>query len=144
MSYGVFLGYKFAPGGRWNGEYLVADLDTFVDMPLDIYAPETKWWLQPHITEQVKLGRRGICFPLKPKYDSVNETYRGREASNADRYDEFGVLVASARFTADNAETEKNAEKTDAEADAKTTDPKENGKDVEAAESEAKVEEEEA
>ena len=42
MSYGIFLGYRLAPGGTWNGEYLVADLDDFVGMPLDIDAAETE------------------------------------------------------------------------------------------------------
>ena len=38
MSYGIFLGYRMAPGGKWSGEYLVADIYDFVDMPLDVYA----------------------------------------------------------------------------------------------------------
>ena len=29
MSFGIFMGYRLAPGGKWNGEYLVADLDDF-------------------------------------------------------------------------------------------------------------------
>ena len=36
MSYGVFLGYRLAPGGRWNGEYIVADLDDFAGKDLSI------------------------------------------------------------------------------------------------------------
>ena len=27
MRLGVFLGYRLAPGGNWNNEYLVADLE---------------------------------------------------------------------------------------------------------------------
>ena len=82
MSYGIFMGYRMAPGGKWSGEYLVADLFDFVDMPLDVYASEKKCVIRPHITEQIRLGKRGVCFPLKPKYDKVNLTLEGQEASS--------------------------------------------------------------
>jgi len=29
---GIFLGYRFAPGGRWNGEYLVENLEYFAGL----------------------------------------------------------------------------------------------------------------
>ena len=63
MSYGIFLGYRLGPGGGWNGQYLVADLTDFAGMNLTAYAPETQCWLKPHITEQVRLGKRGCVFP---------------------------------------------------------------------------------
>ena len=92
MSYGIFLGYRLAPGGRWNGEYIVQDLDTFIDMPLDAEASSTECYVHPHITEQVRLGARGICFPLKPAYDRANLTLDGRQSSsNHWKYDSFGV-----------------------------------------------------
>ena len=51
------------------------------------------------MTERVDLGRRGICFPLKPSYDRANETLSGRadaygireEGPLGSHYDEFGV-----------------------------------------------------
>ena len=39
MSYGIFMGYRLAPGGQWNGEYIVADLDDFVGGNFDVDAP---------------------------------------------------------------------------------------------------------
>ena len=35
MSYGVLLGYRLAPGGRWKGEYVVADLSDFIGKSLN-------------------------------------------------------------------------------------------------------------
>ena len=32
--FGIFLGYRLAPGGRWNGEYRVADLSDFTELDL--------------------------------------------------------------------------------------------------------------
>jgi hypothetical protein len=91
MQYGVFLGYRLAPGGRWNGEYLVADLDDFIGLPLDIHTPEREWYINPCITEQVKLGFRGAVFPLKPRYEQVNYTLEGREgAMSRWTYDQYG------------------------------------------------------
>ena len=29
---GIFWGYRFAPGGRWNGEYLVENLEYFAGL----------------------------------------------------------------------------------------------------------------
>ena len=34
MQYGSFLGYRFASGDHWKGEYLVADLSDFANQPL--------------------------------------------------------------------------------------------------------------
>ena len=36
MSYGVFLGYQLAPGGKWSGRYIVADLDDVVGKDLAV------------------------------------------------------------------------------------------------------------
>ena len=40
-------------------------------------APWGKW--TPHITKVVKMGRKGLHFPLKKKYDSVNTILEGAE-----------------------------------------------------------------
>ena len=29
---GIFLGYRIAPGGRWNGEYLVENIEYFAGL----------------------------------------------------------------------------------------------------------------
>ncbi len=75
MPYGIFLGYRLAPGGRWNGQYLVAAIEDFTGMSLNKDEPETECYIHPHITEQVAYGVADICFPLKPKYDRVNLTF---------------------------------------------------------------------
>jgi hypothetical protein len=66
----VFLGYRFAPGGTWNGEYLVEDFTYFMDLDFSQDAPGHARVLAPHITKQVRLPSRGkITFPLKRHYD---------------------------------------------------------------------------
>ena len=83
MSYGVFLGYRLAPGGRWSGEYIVADLDDFVGKDLRIDSAPSEWkHFSPHITKVVKLGKRGVVFPCKEKYDRVNTTLEGLEEAS--------------------------------------------------------------
>ena len=80
MSYGVFLGYRLAPGGRWNGEYIVVDLEDFAGQDLSINADPAKWYdFHPHITKVVKIGHRRLEFPCKAKYDRVNLTLDGIE-----------------------------------------------------------------
>ena len=99
-SYGIFLGYRLQPGGLWNGEYVVADLDDFVNSNFDWDAPGSDFRIYPHITERVDLGKRGVCFPLKPAYERANETLKGRKDADDVREggplypstDEFGVL----------------------------------------------------
>ena len=83
MQCGIFLGYRTSPGERWNGEYLVADLDDFVNVSLDVDADYPQFEVRPHITKQVKLGLDGIYFPLKRKYDWYNRTLEGLEAVSA-------------------------------------------------------------
>jgi hypothetical protein len=80
MQCGVFMGYRTSPGERWNGEYLVADLEDFVDKSLDIDADYSQFHIRPHITKQVKLGLDGVYFPLKQKYNWYNRTLAGRQA----------------------------------------------------------------
>jgi hypothetical protein len=80
MQCGIFLGYRTSPGERWNGEYVIADLDNFVNKSLDIDADYAQFQIYPHITKQVKLGLDGVFFPLKQKYDWYNRTLAGREA----------------------------------------------------------------
>ena len=99
MSYGIFLGYRLAPGGRWNGQYLVADIYDFIGMNLSAYAPETKCWLYPHVTEQVTLTKKGCVFPLKPKYDQISLTLDGNQdtwVENQWCYDIYGEPTVKA------------------------------------------------
>ena len=95
MSYGVLLGYRLAPGGRWKGEYVVADLSDFIGKSLHEDAEAKDFRIWPHITEQVKLGSRGVCFPLKPRYDKANLTLDGVESHAQDG---FGVPLGPTKF----------------------------------------------
>ena len=80
MSYGVFLGYRLAPGGKWTGEYLVADLEDFAGRDFSELADPRKWGdLHPHVTKVVKIGHMGLTFPCKAKYDRVNYSLDGIE-----------------------------------------------------------------
>ena len=81
LQCGIFLGYRLAPGGRWNGEYIVADLDDFVSKPLHSDARHTDFHIYPHITKQVKLDSKGIVSPLKEAYDKANFTLEGRSTA---------------------------------------------------------------
>ena len=94
MSYGIFLGYRLAPGGRWTGQYVVADIEDFIGKSMARDAKGTDHYIRPHHTDQVVLGRRGICFPLKNKYDRANMTIEAQDAMyneiNQLEYDEYG------------------------------------------------------
>ena len=71
--YGIFLGYRFPPGGAWNGEYLVEDLSYFTDLDFRVGALGHRKTLSPHITQQVRRPQGStIQFPLKKHYDNVN------------------------------------------------------------------------
>ena len=72
--YGIFLGYRFAPGGTWNGEYLVQDLSEFRGMDFSMDASGYSKVLAPHVTKGVSVPLPGIFFPLKKRYDRVNFT----------------------------------------------------------------------
>ena len=80
LSYGVFLGYRILPGCKWNGQYLVGDLDDFVGRTLAENEDRSKWHrFTPHITAMVALPHSGIAFPLKARYNKSNFTLEGRE-----------------------------------------------------------------
>ena len=115
MSYGIFLGYRLAPGSFWNKQYIVADIDDFIGASLSIDTPGTEWRLHPHLTEQIRLGKRGVCFPLKPVYDRANLTLEGRAATLGEyhlvEHDAYGVPTVSNKVqAADVSEPERSEE----------------------------------
>jgi hypothetical protein len=76
--YGIFLGYRLAPGGTWNGEYLVEDLSYFVDVDFRMDAPRHKKSVSPRVTKQVRLPQNGtVLFPLKKHYDKIKFSFEG-------------------------------------------------------------------
>ncbi len=36
MSFGILLGYRLAPGSKWTGQYIIADLSDFINKSLNI------------------------------------------------------------------------------------------------------------
>ena len=67
MQPGIFLGYRLAPGGRWNGEYLAVDLSDFTGHDLHVDADGYDARVTPRITKQVRVesphrvARQGEC-----------------------------------------------------------------------------------
>ena len=58
LSQGIFLGYRTAPGGKWTGDYLVADLNDFARLPLLSTAePGMFKNVRPHVTRTVNWTR---------------------------------------------------------------------------------------
>jgi hypothetical protein len=76
-SFGIFLGYRLAPGCRWNGEYLVADVTDFINLDLLEAASGHGIVIHEHITKVVRLPKEGYVFPLKQRYDFINTTVDG-------------------------------------------------------------------
>ena len=99
LAYGILLGYQMSPGGRWSGRYIVADIDCFALKSLDADEHYSNFDIRPHYTNVVKLGKRGIHFPLKRKYDWYNYTVEGRDAVTAEDQD-------SSDFESEETETE--------------------------------------
>ena len=102
-SYGIFLGYKLVPGGKWNGEYLVCDISDMLHADLNVEAYHADFRIWPHTTERVDLGKRGFVFPMKPRYEIANMTIGGVEDAYDSQqagpgmpkspYDEFGKYM---------------------------------------------------
>lgn len=80
MCTGIFLGYRTSPGGKWEGDYLVADLNDFSGLPLHARVePGTFRNVQPHITRTVHWTTHGSHFPLFARSLEHNETIVGIE-----------------------------------------------------------------
>jgi hypothetical protein len=78
------LGYRFAPGGHWSGEYLVVELPYFVGVEFRVDSPGHAKAMSPHVTKQVRLPKEGdMIFPLKRHYDWGNFTFEGVSGSRA-------------------------------------------------------------
>lgn len=74
------LGYRLGFGHRWRGDYMVADLDDFLELDLDQDAAPGPWGkVVPHITRKVEIPPWGIKHLLKEAYDLRNCTYDGRK-----------------------------------------------------------------
>ena len=80
MQTGILVGYRLAPGGIWNGEYVVMDLDDFAgkDLSQDSH-PSNFNQIYPHRTKQVEITELGsMHFPLQNIYNWYNNSLEGR------------------------------------------------------------------
>lgn len=71
--------YLLAPVGRGNREYLVADVEDFVSVRLDMSVPASPFRAHPHVTKRVTLGDGEVHYPVKAEYERKNGTLEGRE-----------------------------------------------------------------
>jgi hypothetical protein len=113
MSYGIFMGYRLAPGSRWNKQYIILDLDDFIGQSLHIDTPGSEYRVYPHLTEQIRLGKRGVCYPLKDVYDRANLTLEGRgsiEEYHHVTHDIFGVPSVTCRVQGGDLEVPERSE----------------------------------
>ena len=84
MCQGIFLGYRTAPGGKWAGDYLVADLNDFAGLPLHVdVEPGHFRNVRPHVTRTVNWTPAGATFPLFARSVEHNETIEGIEQCGA-------------------------------------------------------------
>jgi len=80
LSTGIFLGYRTAPGGEWNGDYIIADLNDFSGIGLHTKTEPGKFKnVRPHITRTVKWSPHGKNFPLFARSVQHNQTIEGIE-----------------------------------------------------------------
>ena len=60
LKFGIFMGYRLAPGGKWNGEYLVIDIARFTDIPLHYNTkPDLFPRMIPEITKTIDHAEKG-------------------------------------------------------------------------------------
>jgi hypothetical protein len=94
---GVFLGYWQNPGGRWNGEYLVAEIEEarqFIAEGCDLAASP-----RLHRVKEVVSGcKAGVIFPLRNWYE--NRTRIAREHNvRGEVQEDVGLEVGSVADT---------------------------------------------
>ena len=58
--HGIFLGYRFALGGTWDGEYLVERLEYFAGLDLSCDAVGHSQTISPHVTKQARIPDNGV------------------------------------------------------------------------------------
>ncbi|WP_288992891.1 hypothetical protein [uncultured Marinobacter sp.] len=79
---GVFAGYRLQSGYSWHDEYLVWDLDDFIEADLSKMATHVHQKNnRPHITKRCSLFQDTLSFPLKAEYERLNTTLEGKKES---------------------------------------------------------------
>ena len=80
----------------------MVDLDDSDGHALHIDIPGNEFRIRPHLTEQVCLGRREVCYPLKHAYDKANLTLEGQRSAMGENCwietDAIGVPTVTHKF----------------------------------------------
>ena len=80
MSTGIFLGYRTAPGGKWTGDYTIAEMNDFASKCIHSKTePAMLWYVRPCITRTVNWSPNETAFPLFEQSIKHNETIEGIE-----------------------------------------------------------------
>ena len=81
--FGICWGYRFAPGGPWNGECVVLGLDFFVNVDFHNASPGHGVVMHPQWYEAVKLPKMSeVAYPLKKGCDRVDFALEGAQGRN--------------------------------------------------------------
>ena len=82
---GVFLDYYVKPDGKFSGQYIVCDLESFANKNLHHRIGPTHFKLSLHRTEVVRnpIGADEPVFPLRERYWNHNYTLEGIEKKDA-------------------------------------------------------------
>jgi len=78
---GIFMRY-YTSGGKWNGQYVVADIEDFANKNMHAMVGPTHFKLHLHRTEVCKRpswSNGEPVFPCEEKYRKANYTIEGQE-----------------------------------------------------------------
>ncbi|CAE7806513.1 JNK [Symbiodinium sp. CCMP2592] len=117
---GVFLGYHFENGGRWDGDYIVADLEDFkrdalrasVHQVKKLYCSPKERWTFPMLAVYDK-QTRSVCINDPAMHSTVPKPSERLDASDMldlEDIDEIFALDESTRMTDDDIRQAREAE----------------------------------
>ncbi|CAE7201943.1 GABBR2 [Symbiodinium sp. CCMP2592] len=117
---GVFLGYHFENGGRWDGDYIVADLEDFkrdalrasVHQVKKLYCSPKERWTFPMLAVYDK-QTRSVCINDPAMHSNVPKPSERLDASDMldlEDIDEIFALDESTRMTDDDIRQAREAE----------------------------------
>ncbi|CAE7222918.1 GABBR2 [Symbiodinium sp. CCMP2592] len=117
---GVFLGYHFENGGRWDGDYIVADLEDFkrdalrasVHQVKKLYCSPKERWTFPMLAVYDK-QTRSVCIDDPAMHSNVPKPSERLDASDMldlEDIDEIFALDESTRMTDDDIRQAREAE----------------------------------
>ena len=79
--WGVFIGYRLAPGGKWNDEYIVEDIEQIGLLDHSLSARAEEWHMRPHVSKRLTLGVSELEMPSKDFYERADGTLAGIAAA---------------------------------------------------------------